>query len=396
MYSAVKTINILGATGSIGRSAADVILAQPQIFDVQVVTANTSARELAAMAVKLNAKHAVLAEASGLAALESALLDTGIRASAGQSALIDAARMPAAITLAAIVGMAGLAPLMAAIEHSSAVAIANKEPLVAAGPLVMEAARAQGTKILPVDSEHNAIFQVFDSRQPEDIERLILTASGGPFLSRSYEEMRRASPQEALAHPNWSMGDKISIDSATMMNKALEVIEAHYLFDMPADKIDVLVHPQSVVHSMVEYKDGSVLAQLGPSDMRTPIANVLAWPQRLKTPGKTLDFKTIGNLSFEAPDAERFPFIRMAYDVLEAGPWACVTMNAANEVAVAAFLNTSIGFTDIMEHVARALSDVQPASLSTLEDVYSLDRSVRALTERYITSNQTHKAAKAS
>lgn len=363
-----KTINILGATGSIGQSAADVIAHQAVQFDVQLVTAHTNEKDLAETAQRLGAQQVVLSS------------------KVTESTFMEVVSRPADITLAAIVGMAGLKPLMAALEHSDVVAIANKEPLVSAGPIVMAAARRHGTKILPVDSEHNAIFQVFDGDRKDDVENIILTASGGPFRTWAAEQMAVATPAQALAHPNWSMGDKISIDSATMMNKALEVIEAHYLFDIPVEKIQVLVHPQSMVHGMVEYKDGSVLTQMGPSDMRTPIANVLAWPDRLHTPGSRLDWQAMSALSFESVDHERFPAVGMAYEALRAGLWACAAMNAANEVAVSAFLNHEIGFTDIVDVSKYVLDNAEHTALSTVEDVCLYDHTVRQKAREYITT----------
>lgn len=369
-----KKISILGVTGSIGQSACDVILSDPARFDVQAVTANTNEDKLNDLAEKLGAETAVLA------------------ARDGEDAIEDAARIPADLILNAIVGVAGLKPLMSAIEQGTCVAIANKEPLVAAGPLVMAAAKQFGTTILPVDSEHNAIFQVFDSKQKDQIERIILTASGGPFLQRSKEELGAITPEEATDHPNWSMGQKISVDSATMMNKALEVIEAHYLFDMPADKIDVMIHPQSIVHSMVEYSDGSILAQMGASDMRTPIANALSWPERMKTPGDTLSLEKMQNLTFEKPDVNQFPALGWAYDCLKRGLYACIALNASNEVAVDAFLQRRIGFLDIMDVIGHSLETVQEVSLTTLDDVISYDQKIRAETWDWIESALTKKA----
>lgn len=369
-----KKISILGVTGSIGQSACDVILSDPARFDVQAVTANTNEDKLNDLAEKLGADTAVLAVRDGDGAIE------------------DAARIPADLILNAIVGVAGLKPLMAAIEQGTCVAIANKEPLVAAGPLVMAAAKQFGTTILPVDSEHNAIFQVFDSKQKDQIERIILTASGGPFLRRSKEDLMAITPEEATDHPNWSMGQKISVDSATMMNKALEVIEAHYLFDMPADKIDVMIHPQSIVHSMVEYSDGSILAQMGASDMRTPIANALSWPERMKTPGDTLDLEKMQNLTFEKPDMNQFPALGWAYDCLERGLYACIALNASNEVAVDAFLQRRIGFLDIMDVIGHSLETAQEVSLTALDDVISYDQKIRAETRDWIESALTKKA----
>lgn len=391
-----KKVTILGVTGSVGQSTADVILSAPERFDVQVVTANTNAEMLAAQAVKLKAKEAVIADESKLNILKSKLQGTGIKVSAGAQAIEDAAAKPADFVLAAIVGVAGLEPIMKAIEQGACVGIANKEPLVAAGPLVMAAAKKHGATLLPIDSEHNAVFQVFDFERPEGIEKITLTASGGPFLRWSREEMARATPEQAIAHPNWSMGKKISVDSATMMNKALEVIEAHYLFNMPPEKIEVLVHPQSVVHSLVHYRDGSVLAQMGASDMRTPIAHALAWPERMDTPGQKLDLARIGNLSFEAPDTERFPALRAAYECLESGPSACVALNAANEVAVEAFLTKSIGFLDIMVCIDHILHKTKGAKLDSIDGVIEYDRAIRAETKAFISGGLTKKRVLAS
>jgi 1-deoxy-D-xylulose-5-phosphate reductoisomerase len=373
----VRTINILGATGSVGRSTLDVIASAPHMFNVQAVTAQNKVEELAALAIAHKAKRAVIADEVRYAALKNALAGTGIEAVAGRAAMIEAASMPAEITMAAIVGLAGLEPVMAAIAQGKCVAIANKEPLVAAGALVMAAARASGAKLLPVDSEHNAIFQGFEERNRAQIARLILTASGGPFRTWSAAQMNAATPAQAVAHPNWSMGAKISVDSATMMNKALEVIEARYLFDMPGDKIDVLVHPQSIIHSLVEYMDGSMLAQLGAPDMRTPIAYCLAWPERMASPGMKLDLTMLSRLDFEPLDAQRFPAVGLAYDCLRSGAGACVAFNALNEIAVAAFLDGRIGFGAIMATVQDGLQAVthEPRSL---DEVLALDTQMRA------------------
>lgn len=386
-----KTINILGVTGSIGRSAVDVILSDPERFDVQVVTAYNSAKELAEVARRLKARKAVIGNPDHYKLLQSELQGSGIEVAAGIEALEAAACESADLTLAAIVGMAGLRPVMAAIRASKVVAIANKEPLVAAGPLVLAEARKHNTKILPVDSEHNAIFQVFDFERSANIKKIILTASGGPFRTWSAEQVSKATLEQALAHPNWSMGRKITIDSATMINKGLEVIEAHYLFGMPADKIDVIIHPQSIIHSMVEYSDGSVLAQMGASDMRTPIAYALAWPERMETPGRKLDWTTLRELNFEKPDFERFPGLRLSYEALQSGQVACISLNAANEIAVDAFLDQSIGFTDIIKVTEHLAGRVVVRDISTLNDVESLDKAVRELTRSYITQGVTNK-----
>ena len=384
----MKTLSILGSTGSVGRSTVDLVLSQPQNFDVQVITAQSNVDLLAQQARVLKAKRAVIGDETLFAALKEKLAGTDIDVAAGRAAVVEAGAYPAQCIVVAIVGMAGLEPLMGALKQGTHVAIANKEPLVAAGPLVMATARAHGTTILPVDSEHNAIFQVFEPENKSAIERLILTASGGPFRTWTKEQMAVATPAQAVAHPNWSMGAKISVDSASMMNKALEVIEAHYLFDMPHDKIDVLVHPQSVIHSMVEYADGSFLAQLGAPDMRTPIASALAWPQRMKTSGARLDLTQLKRLDFEPMDYDRFPLLAMAYDCLKTGQAASLTFNAANEVAVAAFLSERIGFADIKNVISEALASVENIALQSLEDILLLDHTVRQHSEAYIANSK--------
>lgn len=385
----MKSISILGVTGSVGQSTVKVLQAQAENYNVQAVTANSNVALLAKQAIALKAKRAVIADAQYYQELKDALHGTGIEAAAGREALIEAANMPADWIMAAIMGMAGLEPLMAAIAQGKTVAIANKEPLVAAGPFVMTAAKGAGTTILPIDSEHNAVFQVFERHNKDAIKRIILTASGGPFRQASKAEMEAATPDVALAHPNWSMGQKISIDSATMMNKALEVIEAHYLFDIAPELIEVLVHPQSIIHSMVEYADGSVLAQMGAADMCTPITNALGYPQRLKTPGETLDFTKIRHLDFDPVDHSRFPFVKVAYSCLNKGLEACVTMNAANEVAVEAFLSHKIAFLDIYAYVAKALDNMDAPALKGLSDIVAYDSFVRIQTKSAIVAGDS-------
>ncbi len=381
MSQAPRKISILGSTGSVGTSTVKVLQAQSEPYNVQVLTANSNVTLLAEQAKMLNASHAVIADAALYDDLKSILSGTNIKVSAGETALHEAAAIPADWIMAAIVGMAGLKPLMIALEQGTTVAIANKEPLVAAGELVLKTAAGHGATILPIDSEHNAVFQVFERTNKEAIERIILTASGGPFRTKLLAALRDVTPDQALAHPNWSMGDKISIDSATMMNKALEVIEAHYLFDLPASQIDVLVHPQSIIHSMVEYHDGSILAQMGAADMCTPITNALGWPKRLKTPGKKLDFKTMNRFDFEPVDDQKFPAVQTAYACLKSGQAACIAMNAANEAAVAAFLNHKIAFLDIHAYVSEGLKIDMPSTLSSLDDIVAFDNFVRAQVE---------------
>ncbi len=384
---AVKTVSILGSTGSIGRSTVDLLQLHRDQYSVNVLTAQSNVALLAEQAVALNAKLAVIGDENLYEDLKNRLSGTGIECASGRMAIIDGARRPADWIMAAIVGMAGLEPILAAIKQGKCVAIANKEPLVAAGPLVIAAARAAGATLLPVDSEHNAIFQVFENDNRAGIERIVLTASGGPFRQWSLAQMEAATPQQAVTHPNWSMGAKISVDSASMMNKALEVIEARYLFDLPPEQIDVLVHPQSVIHSMVEYADGSFLAQLGAPDMRTPIANALGWPNRIATSGLRLDLTALKRLDFEPLDGERFPSVGLAYQCLGAGQAACLTFNAANEIAVQAFLDGKIGFLDIVRTVSVILDRIQKVDLSGLADILSLDQSVRRSTADYIQSN---------
>lgn len=377
-FPEVKAISILGVTGSVGQSTQDVILANPERFDVKCVTAHRSAKALAEAAIRLNADSAVIADYNHFAALKEYLDGTDIVAKTGEEALLESSLLPVDVMVCAIVGIAGLKPLLNALSVCKAVAIANKEPLVAAGPLVMKTAHQHSAKILPIDSEHNAIFQVFDRDHLDTIERIILTASGGPFRTMSVEEMRFVSPDQAVRHPNWTMGPKISVDSATMMNKALEIIEAHILFEIAADAIDVLVHPQSIVHSMVEYCDGSVLAQLGASDMRTPIASVLDWPLRLETPGKKLSLEAIAELTFEPVDHEKFPAINLAYRAIHAGQEACIAMNAANEVAVELFLQKKIGFSDILDIAKNAVDETNALEIRSLDDILAYDADVKA------------------
>jgi len=325
----------------------------------------------------LRPQFVAIADESCYGELKAKLSGTDIEVAAGPAAIEEAANLRAEWVMAAIVGAAGLAPTLRAVQRGAVVALANKECLVCAGDLFMgEVARCNAT-LLPVESEHNAIYQVFDFERIEAIEKLILTASGGPFRDWQHEDMRSVTPSQAVAHPNWDMGAKISVDSATMMNKGLEVIEAHHIFGMPDDRIDVLVHPQSVIHSMVSYVDGSVLAQLGTPDMRTPIAYTLAWPSRIETPSERLDLGAIATLQFEAPDETRFPALRLAREALRTGGAAATVLNAANEVAVAAFLSERIGFLDIAAIVEETMGSVNFDQLSSIEDVFHLDRAAR-------------------
>ncbi|OYY79240.1 MAG: 1-deoxy-D-xylulose-5-phosphate reductoisomerase [Sphingomonas sp. 28-62-20] len=375
----MKSVTILGATGSIGTSTLDLIEREPENFEVLALTANCDVEKLAAAAIRTNARRAVVAEESCLADLRAALAGTGIETAGGAKALCEAAAMGADVTMAAIVGCAGLEPVLAAIGQGGTIILANKEPLVSAGDVILAAAAASGATLLPADSEHNAIFQCFDSARPHRVRRIILTASGGPFRDKSLAEMREMTLEQAVAHPNWSMGAKISVDSATLMNKGLELIEAARLFPVANDQLEIIVHRQSVIHSMVEYVDGSVLAQLGPPDMRTPIAYCLAWPDRMAAPMAPLDFVGIGRLDFEAPDPVRFPALRLARSALEAGGARPAILNAANEVAVAAFLERRIGFLEIAAIVEDTLNGYDPAAPDSLEAVLAVDAEARRL-----------------
>lgn len=372
-----KTITILGSTGSVGTNTIDLITANPDGFKVRALTAGKNISLLVDQAKKLNPEFVAIADNTQFDELKSAFAGTSIKCGAGESAIIEAASMNVDVTMASIVGFAGLKPVLTAIRHAKTVAIANKEPLVAAGSLVLSLADEFGTKILPVDSEHSAIFQVLETHNRDAIKKIILTASGGPFRASSIEQMNAATVEQALAHPNWTMGAKISIDSASMMNKALEMIEAHYLFNMPADKIDVVIHPQSVIHSMVEYIDGSVLAQLGAPDMRTPIAYALAYPNRMQTTGNTLDWNTLSTLTFEKPDLTKFRAIQLAYDCLKAGAAHQIAFNAANEIAVQKFLNHQIRFGQILTLVERGLALTPDTPPKTLGDILAIDEEVR-------------------
>jgi 1-deoxy-D-xylulose-5-phosphate reductoisomerase len=376
-----RRITILGATGSVGRSTLDLIEREPDRFEVVALTANNDAEALAEVALRTGARLAVIADPDKHAALAERLAGSSIATAAGPAGLLEAAEAGADWTMAAIVGSAGLRPVLAALEKGSTVALANKEALVCAGDLVKQAATRGNGRLLPVDSEHNAVFQCFDHEAPERVRRIVLTCSGGPFRDKSIEEIRQATPAEAVRHPVWSMGAKISVDSATLMNKGLELIEAHHLFPVTADQLDIIIHPQSVIHSMVEYVDGSVLAQLGTPDMRTPIAHALAWPDRMATPCEPLDLARIARLDFEPPSPERFPALSLARAALVAGGARPASLNAANEVAVAAFLAGRIGFLDIVGVVAEVLDRYDPPAPAALDDVLTVDIEARRLAE---------------
>jgi 1-deoxy-D-xylulose-5-phosphate reductoisomerase len=375
-----RKIAILGATGSIGKSALDLIERSPDRFEVVAVTAATNSEALAEIARRTRAHFAVVADETRLSDLRERLAGTDCRTAAGEEALVDAAAGEAELVIAAIVGCVGLKPVMAAVESGRTVALANKEALVTAGALMMDAAATNGSTLLPVDSEHNAIFQCLAGNRKEDVSKIILTASGGPFRTAP-EILSGVTPAQAVAHPNWSMGAKISADSATLMNKGLELIEAHYLFGLPSERIEIVIHPQSVIHSLVEFVDGSMLAQLGAPDMRIPIAYALAWPDRLETPARRLDLAALARLDFEAPDTSRFPALRLAREALEEGGAAPIVLNAANEVAVAGFLEGAIRFTDIPEAVERALGESRFSQPRSIADVLEIDRTTRVRVE---------------
>jgi 1-deoxy-D-xylulose-5-phosphate reductoisomerase len=380
-----RGVTILGSTGSVGQSTVDLIARDPARYRVEALVARSSVELLAEQARRLRARLAVVADPDRYNSLKAALAGTSIEVAAGPEAVIEAAERPAEWVMAAVVGFAGLAPTLAAARRGAMVALANKEALVCAGRLLMDAIEQSGGVLLPVDSEHNAIFQVFDPDQHRAVDKLILTASGGPFRNWSLADMADVTPEQALAHPNWDMGDKISIDSATMMNKGLELIEAQLLFGLPEEQVDIVVHPQSVIHSMVAYRDGSVLAQLGTADMRIPISHALGWPARIDGPSAKLDFMSIPALTFERPDSGRFPSLRLAREALVTGGYAPIVLNAANEAAVAAFLARRIRFLDI----ARIVEDVMAGwnglsdAVDALQQVHQADLEARRLAESF-------------
>ncbi|WP_342022018.1 1-deoxy-D-xylulose-5-phosphate reductoisomerase [Methyloceanibacter stevinii] len=371
---------MLGATGSIGESTLDLVGRNPDDYEVIALTGNKNIARLAELAVQHGAKLAVTADAGSYKDLLLALAGTGIEVAAGPKALLDAASRPADWIMAAIVGVAGLRPTLRAVKQGTAVALANKECLVSGGEIFMREVARHGATLLPVDSEHSAARQAMTGTEPDKIESVCLTASGGPFRTWSVEQMAEAGPEQALKHPNWSMGAKVTIDSASLMNKGLELIEAHHLFALPPEKLCVLVHPQSIVHCLVQMTDGAVLAQLSCPDMRTPIAYSLAWPERMHVPNERIDLATLGSLTFEAPDPERFPALRLAKEVLDTGGGAGAVLNAANEVAVAAFLEKRLGFLGIAGLVETTLvdcADLIALTAETAEDVYEIDEEAR-------------------
>jgi 1-deoxy-D-xylulose-5-phosphate reductoisomerase len=378
-----KRVTILGATGSIGKSTLDLVARNPDAFEIVALTAQNSVADLAKYAIRAGARLAVIGKIDHYEELKRLLSGTGIEAAAGPDAVVAAASEPADCVMAAIVGAAGIAPTFAAARCGGRVALANKECLVSAGEVFMDALERAGTELIPVDSEHSAAFQVLAGTAPESVETIVLTASGGPFRTWDAERISRATPEEAVRHPNWSMGAKISVDSATMMNKGLELIEAYHLFPVEARQLGVIVHPQSIIHCLVGYTDGSVIAQLSFPDMRTPIALALTWPARMATPTERLDLLKLGTLSFEPPDETRFPSLRVAREALQAGGSAPTVLNAANEVAVEAFLERRIGFAKIADMVAECVEAAHERGLThaaaSLSDVLTVDAEARVL-----------------
>ena len=379
-----RRVSILGATGSIGDSSLRVIAQHPERYQIVALTAQDNAEKLIALAQQYRPQAVAIGNEVQFATVRDALKPMGIAVFAGAKGIEEAACIETDITVAAIVGAAGLIPTLRAIEQGGSVALANKESLVCAGELVMQACATHGTKLLPIDSEHNAIFQVLATEHRAQVEKITLTASGGPLLRTPLESLKDITPEQAVKHPRWSMGAKISVDSATMMNKGLELIEAHYLFDMPSSRLDVLVHPQSIIHSLVHYTDGSVLAQLGMPDMAIPIAYTLSWPERLVVATPRLDLAEIAKLEFEALDHARFPALGLARAALSAGPAAMIALNAANEVAVAAFLGRHIPFTAIAQTVARIVESATNQNIASVEDVLAANIDARRRTEELL------------
>ena len=373
-----RSVTILGSTGSVGCNTVDLLARQPEKFSVEALTANRNVALLAEQARALRPRMVAIADSSLYADLKDALAGLSIEVAAGPAAIIEAASRPAEWVMASIVGAAGLEPTMAAVRRGAIIGLANKECLVCAGELMMADIKTYGAKLVPVDSEHSAIYQVFDFENADKVETIILTASGGPFRCLEAEEMAKVTPAQAVAHPNWDMGAKISVDSATMMNKGLELIEAFHLFPVEIEQIEIVVHPQSVIHSLVAYVDGSVLAQLGQPDMRTPIAYALAWPDRMQAPAPRLRLSDVGNLTFEAPDERKFPALRLAREALRLGGAAPIVLNAANEIAVESFLSEQIGFLDISRIVEQTMEKADAVRLNSLADVIEIDEEARA------------------
>jgi 1-deoxy-D-xylulose-5-phosphate reductoisomerase len=382
--SHVRSISILGSTGSVGRNTIDLVKRTPERFNLVALSANRNVQLLAEQALSLNPEIAVVADPDCYGALKEALFGSGIEVAAGRQSLMEAAMRPSEWLMASIVGTAGLEPTFKAVERGAIIGLANKECLVSAGNVMTDKIKRHGATLIPVDSEHSAIYQVFNFDDPEQVSRIILTASGGPFWDKNLVEMAAMTPKQAIAHPNWNMGAKISVDSATMMNKGLELIEAYHLFPVREDQIEIIVHPQSVVHSMVDYVDGSVLAQMGTQDMRIPIAYALGWPQRMKTPAPRLQLEEITSLTFENPDEERFPALKLARQALKSGGNSPTILNAANEIAVDGFLNGRLGFLEIATIVEKTLDTAPHYELGTLDDVLNADCGAREIAKSYI------------
>src|SRR5271169_4117244 len=383
LASAPRAVTLLGATGSIGKSTVDLLRQEAELYRVEAVTAHRNAASLARLARELGARFAAVADPDAYGELKAELSGSGIEAAAGAAAIVEAAQRPADWVMAAITGATSLEPTLAAAERGATVALANKECLVCAGTLFMRRAAAAGATVLPVDSEHNAIFQALGAGRREDVRRIVLTASGGPFRTFTAEAIRKVTVEQALKHPTWNMGPKVTIDSATLMNKGLELIEAHHLFALGPESLDVVVHPQSVVHGLVEFRDGSVVAQLGSPDMRIPIAHCLAWPVRMGTPALRLDLARLATLTFEEPDPIRFPALRLARQALSAGGAAPTVLNAANEIAVGEFLGRRLGFPAITALVDATLDAaagrgllVEPADIDA---ALAVDHNARSL-----------------
>lgn len=379
-----RSVTILGSTGSIGRSTIDLLSKNRDAFVLEALTAKKDVNTLASQARTLNAKMAVIEDESYYKELKDALAGTRTKVGAGKSAIIEAAQAPAQWVMSSIVGIAGLGPTFAAIKRGAIIALANKESMISAGPVVLEALKKYNATLLPVDSEHNAIFQVFHEPHRPYVEKLILTASGGPFRNFTQEEMKHVTLEQALKHPNWSMGPKVTIDSSNLMNKGLEMIEASYIFGFPEDQIDILIHPQSIIHSLISYCDGSVLAQLGIHDMRVPISHTLAWPNRIKTDLPRLDLSSLGQLTFEAPDANRFPAISLARNVLKSGNDRPTILNAANEIAVQAFVTGTISYLDIVNVCQQVLEEMNESTVSTIDEVLQIDQHTRQVAQKVI------------
>ncbi len=383
-----RRISVLGATGTIGQYTCELIALNPDCYETAALTANSNPAKLAELAVALKAEYAAIANAALEDELRRRLEGTGIECGAGRAALMEAGQRPADLIMASIVGAAGLAPTLEALRQGTILALANKECLVSAGSLFMSEAAKYNTTLLPVDSEHSAVFQALDTLDCNHVDRIVLTASGGPFRTWTLEQIAAARPEDALKHPNWAMGRKITIDSATLMNKGLELIEAFHLFNVRADQLSAIVHPQSIVHALVYYCDGSVIAQASLPDMRTPIAYSLGWPARLKADLKRLDLTAVPNLTFEEPDETRFPALRLAKDALKAGGAAPTVLNAANEIAVEAFLNGAIAFPEIAATVERTLSKAIAELSGVLPDslaaVMHLDERARGIARAFL------------